>query len=721
LGFSQELFLEVLMKKMLFPGFICFLLLVLLFSCQGKKSGLTYPDTAKGDQVDNYHGKAVSDPYRWLEDDRAPEVEAWVTRQNALTFDYLSKIPYRQEILKRLQLLYNYPRYGMPMRVGEYTFFSKNDGLQNQNVYYFQKGFDGVPEIFIDPNTLSADGTVRVSLLEESQDKRYMAISRGESGSDWSEIRVMDIATRQELPDRVKWVKFSGAAWHGDGFFYSRYDAPREGTEFSQKNSEEKVFYHKLGDDQEKDVLVYQDPAHPLRYYRAQVTEDKRFLVLSISEGTHGTELLYRDLTASTAEFSLLCPGFEFDYSVINTHAGRFIVHSNFQAPNYRVLLIDPANPGIENWVDLVKEGDDVMESVSTAGGKLFCSSLHDVSSRISRYSLTGEKEGDISLPTLGSAYGFYGELDDLEIFYSFSSFTYPPTIYRYNIASGQSETFRKTDVPFDPEAFETRQVFYESKDKTRVPLFLVYKKGLNFDGKRPTYLYAYGGFNISMTPSFSPSIIPLLEQGGVYAMANIRGGGEYGEQWHQGGMLEKKQTVFDDFIAAAEYLIKQKITECDYLAISGGSNGGLLVGAVMVQRPELFKVALPAVGVLDMLRFHKFTVGWGWAVEYGSSDNPEQFKYLYAYSPLHNIKAKTAYPATMVTTADHDDRVVPAHSFKFIAALQAAQSGPNPVLIRIETRSGHGASSLTKSLEYMADTFAFMFHNMGIDYKPVQ
>jgi prolyl oligopeptidase len=711
------------MKKMLL---LCMLsmMMALLLSCGAKDKPaprITYPVTAKADQVDDYHGTQVSDPYRWLENDRAPEVEKWVTDQNQVTFDYLAKIPYRQDILKRLQALYNYPRYGMPFRVGDYYFFSKNDGLQNQSVTYYQKGLDGEAEVFLDPNTLSADGTVRASLMGESQDKRYMAISRGESGSDWSEIRVMEIATRQELPDRLKWVKFSGAAWHGDGFFYSRYDAPKEGAELSQQNSEQKVYYHKLGEDQEKDQLVYADPAHPLRYYGAGVTEDKNYLILSISEGTHGSEILFKDLREPKSEFSVLCPGFESDYAVVTTVGDRFIVHTNQGAPNYRVVQIEPQKPEKENWTDLVKEGPDVMESASAAGGKLFVRYLRDVTSRIDRHALTGEKESVINLPALGSAYGFYGELTDTEVFYSFNSFTYPPTIYRYKIADGSSELFRKTEVTFDPQAYETKQVFFESKDKTRVPMFLVYKKGLEMDGARPTYLYAYGGFNASMTPGFNPGNIPLLEQGGVYAMANIRGGGEYGESWHQAGMLDKKQNVFDDFIAAAEYLIREKITSKDYLAIAGGSNGGLLVGAVMTQRPDLFKVALPAVGVMDMLRYHKFTVGWGWAVEYGSSDHAEHFKFLYAYSPLHTLKAGTAYPATLVTTADHDDRVVPAHSFKFIAALQAAHSGPNPVLIRIETKSGHGASSLTKALEGKADSLAFMFHTMGVAYKPVQ
>ena len=686
-----------------------------------KKNPWAYPQTKKVAQIDDYHGVKVADPYRWLEDDNAPEVKTWVEEQNRLTFGYLEKIPYRPAILKRLQQLYDYPRYSAPFRVGEYYFFAKNDGLQNQSVYYFQKGLDGEAAVFIDPNTLSEDGTVRISLSGESQDKKYMAVSRGESGSDWSEIRVLEIASRQELPDRLKWVKFSGVAWHKDGFFYSRYDAPEKGSELSAKNSNQKIYYHKLRETQEKDTLVFEDAAHPLRYFGVSMTEDRRYLIVSVSEGTRGSEILYKDMQSNKDEFKVLCPGFAWDYEVLNTCNDKFLVYANTDAPNYRVVLIDPQQPQKENWQDVVKENEHVLSSASTAGGKLFCHYLQNVSSHIYQYTFDGKLEQEIALPAIGSAGGFYGEKDDKTIFYTFSSFTYPPTIYRYDIAQAKSEIFRKTEVPFDPAAYETKQLFYPSKDGTLVPMFLVYKKGLKTDGKRPTYLYAYGGFNASMTPGFSPSNIVLLEQGGIYVMANIRGGGEYGEKWHRAGMLEQKQNVFDDFIVAGEFLIKEGYTSKDYLAIAGGSNGGLLVGACITQRPELFKVAFPAVGVMDMLRFHKFTVGWGWAVEYGSSDDPGQFKYLYAYSPLQNIKPGISYPATLVTTADHDDRVVPAHSFKFIATLQEQNSGPNPVLIRIETRSGHGSSSLSKRLEATADAWAFMFYNMKVDYKPIK
>ncbi len=684
----------------------------------GEEKRLAYPQTKKVDVVDDYHGVQVADPYRWLEDDNAPEVKAWVGEQNRLTFSYLSAIPCRAGIAKRLEELFNYPRYSAPFRVGEYYFFSKNDGLQNQSVIYFQKGLDGQPQVFIDANALSADGTVRIGLLGESQDNRYMAIARSEAGSDWQEIRVMEIATRRELPDRLRWVKFSGAGWSGDGFFYSRYDAPRAGEELKAKNEDQKVYYHKLGDPQEKDALVFADAAHPLRYYGAGVSEDGRYLFLGISEGTHGSEVRFRDLSKPDDPFHLLCPGFEFDYSPIDNIGGSFLVHTNDGAPNYRVVLIDGASPARENWKTVIPEGPEVLLNAGTAGGKLFCHYLKDVAARVTQHDLAGRLEREIALPGLGTAGGFGGKKEDTTLFYTFTSFNYPPVIFRYDIASGASTLFRRSEAKFTPEDYEVKQVFYASKDGTRVPMFIVHKKGLKQDGNSPALLYAYGGFNASMSPYFSPANLVFLENGGVYAVANIRGGGEYGEAWHKAGMLEKKQNVFDDFIAAAEYLVREKYTTPARLAVSGASNGGLLIGAVMTQRPDLFRVALPAVGVMDMLRYHKFTVGWGWAVEYGSSDDPAQFKYLAAYSPLHNIRDGVSYPATLVTTADHDDRVFPAHSFKFIATLQERQRGDNPVLIRIETRSGHGSSNLRKSIEISADTWAFVFKNLGMQCK---
>jgi prolyl oligopeptidase len=679
-----------------------------------KAARIAYPPTAKVEQVDDYFGTKVADPYRWLEDDRSDETAKWVAAQNAVTFDYLARIPFREALKTRLTDIYNYPRYSSPFRVGEYYFFSKNDGLQNQAVIYVQKGLDGAPEVFVDPNLLSPDGTIRVGLLGPSGDKKYMALSRGEAGSDWSEIRIMEIETKTELPDVVRWVKFSGAAWWKDGFFYSGYDKPAEGQELTAKNEFQKVLYHKLGDAQEKDALAYEDKAHPLRYFGAGVSEDEKYAFLTVSEGTSGTELYWKDLSGKDAPFELLMKGFDHDSGVIDNVGDKFLVQTNLDAPNSKVVLIDPEKPAKENWTLVIPEKPEVLSGAGTAGGQLFCSYLKDANTKVFQHQLDGAPVREIVLPALGTAGGFGGWRDDKILFYTFTSFTFPATIYKYDIAAGSSEVFRKPEVKFDPEDFETKQVFLESRDGTKLPMFIVHKKGLALDGKNPCLLTSYGGFNISLQPGFSPTLIALLEQGVVFAEPNLRGGGEYGETWHKAGMLDKKQNVFDDFIASAEYLIREKYTSPAKLAISGGSNGGLLVGAAMTQRPELFKVVLPAVGVMDMLRFHKFTVGWGWVVEYGSSDKEADFQWLYAYSPLHNLKAGVSYPATLVTTADHDDRVVPAHSFKFIAALQEAQAGKNPVLVRIETRSGHGASNVTKAIESTADQYAFFLKNVG-------
>lgn len=677
---------------------------------------LTYPKTAKSDQVDDYFGVKVSDPYRWLENDTAEDVKKWVTEENKVTFGYLEKIPFRNKIKERLTDIFNYPKYSNPFRAGEYYFFSKNDGLQNQSVIYYQKGLDGKPEVFLDPNTMSSDGTAAVSLLGFSKDKKYVAYAINQSGSDWQTIYVMEVATKKLMSDKLEWVKFSGASWKNNGFYYARYDAPPKGKEFSQKNEYHKIYYHRLGDTQDKDVLVYENKDKPLRYYGASVTEDERFLIIYVSEGTDGTEMYYKDLQSNQKDFGLLFAGFQDNYSVINNIGDKLLVQTDAGAPNQRVILVDPKNPKKENWKDVIPEKPELLESAATGGGKLFVSYLKDVTTHVYQYSLEGNLEHEIALPALGTAFGFSGDKEDALIFYTFTSFTYPPTIYKYDIASGKSDIWQKSDVKFNPEEYETKQVFYNSKDGTKVPMFLVYKKGIKLDGNNPTLLYGYGGFNISLTPSFSTSRLILLENGGIFVMANIRGGGEYGEKWHNEGKLLKKQNVFDDFIAAAEYLIKEKYTSSAKLAIQGGSNGGLLVGACMLQRPDLYRVAFPAVGVMDMLRYHKFTVGWGWAVEYGSSDSLENFKNLYAYSPLHNIKEGVEYPATMVTTADHDDRVVPAHSFKFIATLQERYKGNRPQLIRIDVKAGHGAGKPTsKIIEEQADIWSFMFYNMGI------
>ena len=702
------------MKKMVLM-FILLSVVLAFAACQKEAAKLAYPVTKKVDQVDDYFGTKVADPYRWLEDDNAEEVKAWVQAQNAVTFGYLDTIPYRPKIKARLTEIFNYPRYSSPFRAGEYYFFYKNDGLQNQSVCYIQKGLDGTPEVFLDPNVLSADGTVRASLIGASNDDRYVAVSRGEAGSDWTELRVMEIATKQELPDRVQWVKFSGAAWKGDGFFYSGYDKPAPGEELKGKNEFMKVFYHTLGDPQEKDSIVYEDKEHPLRTYGAGTTEDEKCLFIILSEGTSGSEVYIRDLTKKDAKFDLLVKGFAYDSAPFEVIDGKVLVYTNVDAPNYRVVLIDPKNPAQENWQTVIAEKPEVLSGAGTAGGYLFTNYLKDANSKIFQHKLDGSLIREIGLPALGSAGGFGGKRDEKTLFYTFTSFTYPPTIYKFDPASGASEVFRKSEVKFNPADYETKQIFYASKDGTKVPMFIVHKKGLILDGKNPTLLTAYGGFNISITPGFSAANIILLENGGVFAEANLRGGGEYGESWHKAGMLEKKQNVFDDFIAAAEYLVKEKYTSKDRLAIEGGSNGGLLIGAVMTQRPELFGVAFPAVGVMDMLRYHKFTIGWAWAVEYGSSDNAKDFPYLYAYSPLHNFKDGACYPATMVTSADHDDRVVPAHSFKFAATLQEKQACANPALIRIETRSGHGSSNLSKAIEALTDQWSFMFFNMGV------
>jgi prolyl oligopeptidase len=694
--------------------------LALFVSCQKNPPDvehlqISYPETKKVDQVDDYFGTSVPDPYRWLEDDTAEDVKAWVDEQNELTFGYLEQIPFREKVRQRISDLYNYPKYSSPSRVGEYYLFSKNDGLQNQSVIYIQKGLEGESEVFIDPNELSPDGTIRIGLLGASYDNKYMAISRSEAGSDWREIRIMEVATKKELEDRLQWVKFSGASWQSDGFYYNRYDKPEPGQELTAQNQFQKVFYHKLGTPQEEDVLIHEDNDHPLRIFSAGVTEDERYLFLIASEGTSGNEVYYRDLSQPNMEFRPLITGFDTDSYPIENVDDNFLFYTNCDAPNYRVVLIDPDNPAKENWTDIIPELQEVLSGTSTAGGSLFCSYLKDANTKVFQYTLNGQLIREIELPTLGSAYGFYGRTEDTTLFYTFTSFTYPPTIFKYDIPSGTSEVFRQSEVQFNPDDYVTEQIFYSSKDGTKIPMFIVYKKGLKKNGKNPTLLTGYGGFNISETPSFSATRIFLLENGGIFALANLRGGGEYGEEWHKAGMLLNKQNVFDDFIAAAEFLIAEKFTSVDYLAISGASNGGLLVGACMTQRPNLFKVALPAVGVMDMLRYHKFTIGWAWAVDYGSSDNEQHFKNLYSYSPLHNIKEGVSYPATLVTTADHDDRVVPAHSFKFIATLQKKHVGSNPVLIRIETRSGHGSSSTSKMIEELADEYAFMFFNMGI------
>jgi prolyl oligopeptidase len=683
---------------------------------------LDYPDTHKIDHVDIYHGTNVPDPYRWLEDDRSEETTKWVKAENQVTFSYLDKIPYRAQVMKRLEQLFNYPKYSAPFRRGEYFFFFKNDGLQNQSVLYIQKGLDGTPELLLDPNKFSADGTSRLGAMEVSKDGKYCAYGISTGGSDWQEGHVLDVAARKVLPDDLKWLKFTGFSWSGNAFFYNRYDAPESGHELTTKNENPKIFFHRLGAPQSDDELIYEDKAHPQRFLGAGTTEDERFAILYVSDestGKKGNSALYRDLSKNEKGFHPIVEEISDDtFEVINNVGTKFLVRTNRSAPNYRVALFDPASPN-SAWRDILPEKPEELQGVAVSGGKIFATYLKDVTSHVGVYNLDGKLENEINLPGAGTAVVFSGNHDDKIAFFSFSSLNFPPTIFRYDIASKENKVFRSPEIPgFKPDDYETKEVFYHSKDGTRVPMFLVYRKGLKLDGMNPTLLYGYGGFNLTNFPTFNALRLTLLEQGFVYASANMRGGEEYGERWHEDGTKLKKQNVFDDFIAAAEWLINNKYTSPQHLAINGGSNGGLLVGAVINQRPELFRAAVPQVGVMDMLRFQKFTIGSNWIADYGSSDKLDEFKALYAYSPLHNIRAGVKYPSVLITTADHDDRVVPAHSFKYAATLQSKASHDNPVLIRIDTNSGHGASSTTKTLEQTRDIYSFLLYNLGVTPK---
>ena len=688
----------------------------------GSGGRLTYPATKKVDQVDDYFGTKVPDPYRWLENNDSAEVAAWVEAENKVTFAYLDKIPYRSQLKDRLTKLLNYPKYSSPSRRGEWFVFSKNDGLQNQNVYYIAKGLDGAPELLLDPNKFSADGTSRLGAFSWSPKGKYVLYGVSQGGSDWNDLYVLDVASKRPLSDHLQWIKNGGGSWLGDeGFFYSRYPEPEKGRELYSKNEFQAVYYHKLGTPQSEDQLIYEDKEHSQRFQGVGVTEDQRFAILSVSErgkGKDGNAVFFRDLSKGDKTFTPIVADITNDsFGVVDDFGDKFLIRTNHGAPNGKVVLYDPAT---KTWKDILPERPEPLESSGTTGGKLFATYLKDVTTRAYVYSLEGKLENEIKLPGLGTASGFGGRNDDKFVFYSFTSFNYPPTIFQYDIASKNSFVFRTVEVPdFRPYDYEVKQVFYNSKDGTRVPMFLTYKKGIKLDGNNPTLLYGYGGFNITTNPSFSSLRLALLEQGVVYASANMRGGGEYGEKWHEAGTKLKKQNVFDDFIAAAEYLIKNNYTSSAKLAIDGASNGGLLVGAVANQRPDLFRAVQQHAGVMDMLRYHTFTIGWNWAADYGRSDaNEAEFKALYTYSPVHNIKPVTKYPSILVTTADHDDRVVPAHSFKYAAALQAAQAGDNPILIRIDTKSGHGASSTTKQLEQTADIYSFIFYNLGVTPK---
>lgn len=676
---------------------------------------LQYPKTQKIEHTDTYHGTTVADPYRWLENDTAKAVKDWVTAENKVTFSYLDKIPYRKDFQKAIEKVYNYPKYSAPFRKGEWFYFYKNDGLQNQSVLYRQQGITGAPEMVIDPNKLSPDGTTRLSAFSLSKDGNYAGIGLSKGGSDWQEYYVMDTKTKQNLADKLEWVKVSGMAWQGNGFYYSRYPKP-EGSELAAKNENHQVWFHQVGTDQTADKLVFEDKNNLQRFHIVQTTEDEKFVILSISDrskGLDGNAVYYMDDFKGRFE-PMIQQITNNSYDVIDNDGKELIVLTNDNAPNYKIARF---NTETSAWKTIITEKSAVLTNATIAGGKLFVSYLQDVTSHVYVYDLMGNLENEIQLPGPGTASGFGGDKDDTFVFYTFTSFTYPPTIYKYDIATKKSEVFRKPEIQFNPEDYETKQVFYPSKDNTKIPMFITYKKGMKLDGNNVTLLYGYGGFNITLNPSFSPFLIPFLDQGGVYAQANLRGGGEYGEKWHEQGMKLKKQNVFDDFITAAEYLINEKYTSKEKLAIRGGSNGGLLVGAVLNQRPDLFKVAIPQVGVMDMLRFHKFTIGWNWIADYGSADNAEEFKVLYGYSPIHNIK-EAVYPATLITTADHDDRVVPAHSFKYAATLQEKQKGTAPVLIRVDVNSGHGASNTQKNIETTADIYSFIFYNMNV--KPV-
>lgn len=678
-------------------------------------AGIRYPETFKADSVDLYFGEEVKDPYRWLENDTSEQTAEWVKAQNELTFGYLNNIPYRDKIKTRLEKVYDYERLSAPFKEGDYYYFYKNDGLQNHSVLYRKKTIDGEPEIFLDPNAFSEDGTTGLAGIFFTKDGSLATYLITEGGSDWRKAIVIRTSDKSVVEDTLRDIKFSSIAWKGNnGFYYSSYDKPT-GSQLSAKTQIHKLYYHKLGSPQSEDELVFGGEQQPRRYVGGYLTEDERFLVITAATSTTGNELYVQDLSDKTARLINVVDDFSNDHFVLANVSSKLLIHTNRDAPNNRIVQVDIKNPAPEFWKDLIPETEHVM-TASTGGRKIFTHYTVDVKSVVKQFDFTGRQEKEVSLPGIGTAEGFSGKEHEKEIYYSFTSFTYPTTIFRYEIASGKSTLYEKPEVDFNPDDYETRQVFYESKDGTKIPMYIVHKQGIELNGKNPTWLYAYGGFNISLNPAFNTSRIVWLENGGIYAQPNLRGGGEYGEKWHLAGVKMKKQNVFDDFIAAAEYLIREKYTSSEYLAIAGGSNGGLLVGATMTQRPELAKVALPAVGVLDMLRYHKFTAGAGWAYDYGTSEeSKDMFEYLKRYSPLHALKPETEYPATLVTTADHDDRVVPAHSFKFAAALQEHHTGNNPVLIRIETRSGHGSSNLKKALEVVADQLSFTWYNMGV------
>ncbi|MCC6425278.1 MAG: S9 family peptidase [Phycisphaerales bacterium] len=680
---------------------------------------LAYPAAPTGTTVDDYHGTKVADPYRWMEE-YSDQTNKWIEDENKITFAWLASIPERESIHARLKKVWNYEKYGLPGKEGGKYFFSKNDGLQNQSVLYVTNSLNDTPRVLLDPNTLSKDGTVSLSGTSVSDDGKLIAYGVSDAGSDWNIWHIRDIDSGKDLSDELRWVKFSGASWSKDnkGFYYSRYDAPAdEAQKLKSVNEYHKIYYHLVGTPQDQDKLIYERKDQPKWYLGSGVTEDGKYLIISANAGdTVNDALFYKDLTKPNSPVVELFNKFDAKYSFVGNDDGVFYIQSDLEAPRGRIWAIDTAKPDRANWKELIPQATNALQGAGITGNRFFLNYLNDAKTQVKIFDMSGKFIKEVQFPGICSAGGFGGKRTDTETFYSFSGYTTPPSIFHYDIATDKSTLFKAPKVDINPDNYETKQVFYKSKDGTKIPMFITSKKGIKLDGSNPTLLYAYGGFNISITPGFSPASTVWLDMGGIYAVANLRGGGEYGEEWHQGGMKLVKQNVFDDFIAAAQYLIDNKYTSTPKLAIQGGSNGGLLVGACMTQRPDLFGACLPAVGVMDMLRFQKFTIGWGWVGDYGTSDKPDEFKALHAYSPYHNIKKGTCYPPTLVTTADHDDRVYPAHSFKFAAAMQAAQSCDNPILIRIETRAGHGAGKPTsKRIDEAADIYAFLVKTLNV------
>lgn len=681
---------------------------------------LNYPNTKKQDVVDDYFGQKVPDPYRWLENDTSKATAKWVKAQNEVTFSYLEQIPFRDQIQSRLTEIWNYPKISAPFKKGPHYFVFKNDGLQNQSVAYIKENLQDEGEVILDPNKLSEDGTVSLASFAPNEKGNYLAYAISRGGSDWREIYVKNIKTGKLLDDHIMWAKFSGISWYKNGFFYTRYPKPEEGAELSGVNKNNKIYYHKTGTEQKDDELFYEDPEHPKWGFGVDITEDEKYMIIYVTESTSGNALYFKDMTRPDSKIKKVITNFNQDYSVIDHVNGKLLVRTNDGASRYRLMAVDTENYDREEWEEVIPEEEGVLKGIDLVGGRMVANYMSDAHSQIKVFDLKGKFLHELDNDMVGTISGFGGKLEDQKTFYTVTSFTTPSTVYQYNVAENKSKIYQRSKIDFDASKYETKQVFYESKDGTKVPMFITHKKGLKLDGDNPVLLYGYGGFNVSLTPSFSITRLIWLENNGVFAMPNLRGGGEYGEEWHKAGIKMKKQNVFDDFIAAAEYLIDNQYTNSDKLTIQGGSNGGLLVGAVTNQRPDLFAVALPAVGVMDMLRYHKFTIGRYWATDYGTSeDSKEMFKYLMSYSPLHTIKKDVNYPAVMVTTADHDDRVVPAHSFKYIATLQDKYNGNNPVLIRIATKAGHGAGKPTsKIIQEYADLWSFAFYNMDVTPK---